>query len=194
MNKNRLEAFSDGVLAIIITIMVLELKVPDNPTWNTYVEYYPIFASYALSFALVGICWATHSHLFHSAKKIDNKVLTWNMFLLFWQSLIPFTTASMGNSNFSNISVAVYAIIMFLGLLVYIFLVNSLIKLHGINSEFSRTCKGGLRTYLSAGITLFSAIISIIGFPKLAFIIIALAGLSWYLSFHLSDKKQAKKE
>ncbi len=193
MSKNRLEAFSDGVFAIIITIMVLDLKVPHNPTWQTYLENYPIFASYALSFGLVGICWATHSHLFQTASKVDNKVLGWNMLLLFWQSLIPFTTASMGDSNFSSSTVTVYAIVLFLGLLVYILLVRSLIRLHGVDSEFSKTYKGGQRNYISAGITLLSAVIAISGFPKLAFGIIAIAGLSWYLSYQIIDKKQTAK-
>jgi len=85
-----LEAFSDGVIAIIITIMVLELKLPHNPTWQSYLDSYPIFAGYALSFVFVGLYWNSHHHLFHIVSKVHNKILWVNMFALFWLSLIPF--------------------------------------------------------------------------------------------------------
>src|SRR3954466_3460829 len=101
MDKNRLEAFSDGVIAIIITIMVLELKVPHNPTWQSYLDAYPVFVSYALSFVFVGLYWSTHHHIFQAVTKVDNKVLWLNMLTLFWLSLIPFATASMGENSFA---------------------------------------------------------------------------------------------
>lgn len=192
MDKNRLEAFSDGVLAIIITIMVLELKVPHNPTWQTYLDEYPVFLSYALSFILVGLFWSSHHHLFHNTTKVDNKVLWWNMFALFWQSLIPFATATMGENHFTSITVTVYALVLAIGTIAYIFLVNSLCRLHGHNSEFSKTYKGHNKSYLTIGLNLFSAFIAFIGFPKIAFLIISLAALSWFLPNHIVSGFQTK--
>jgi uncharacterized membrane protein len=184
MDKNRLEAFSDGVLAIIITIMVLELKVPHNPTWQSYVDAYPIFVSYALSFLFVGFYWSSHHHLFHTAKKVDNKVLWVNMLALFWQSLIPFTTASMGENHFSSITVTVYAIVLVLGIVSYILLVNQLCRLHGAGSDFSKAFKGHSKSYITIALNSIAAIISIVGFPKIAFILIALTALMWFIPNH----------
>lgn len=190
MNKNRLEAFSDGVLAIIITIMVLELKVPKNPTWQTYIDEYPVFLSYVLSFILVGLFWSNHHHLFHTASRVDNKILWWNMFALFWQSLIPFATATMGENHFTSVTVAVYALVLAIGTFAYILLVNSLCRLHGHHSVFSKTYKGHTKSYLTIGVNLFSALIALMGFPKLAFLIMALTGLSWFLPNHFIDNNE----
>ncbi len=182
MSKNRLEAFSDGILAIIITIMVLDLKVPINPTWQNYVEAYSIFVSYALSFILVGLYWSTHHHLFHNVQKVNNKVLWMNMFALFWQSLIPFATASMGQNKFTNVTVMVYAFILTFCTISHTFLVNSLISLHGKNSNFSINAN---RERKKGNITLFmniSAIfIAYFGFPKIAFISIVLTAIQWFI-------------
>src|SRR5438067_2088399 len=101
MDKTRLETFSDGVIAIIITIMVLELKVPHNPTWQSYIDAYPVFASYALSYVFVGLFWSSHHQLLRGATKVNNSVVWANMLALFWVSLIPFTTAAMGENSFS---------------------------------------------------------------------------------------------
>lgn len=184
MDKNRLEAFSDGVLAIIITIMVLELKVPHNPTWQSYVDAYPIFISYALSFLFVGFYWSSHHHLFHTAKKVDNKVLWVNMLALFWQSLIPFTTASMGENHFSSVTVTVYAIVLVLGIVSYILLVNQLCRLHGAGSDFSKAFKGHSKSYVTIALNSVAAIISILGLPKIAFVLIALTALMWFIPNH----------
>jgi len=184
MDKNRLEAFSDGILAIIITIMVLDLKVPRHPTWQTYVDAYPIFASYALSFVFVGLYWSNHHHLFHHATKVNNSVLWLNMFVLFWESLIPFVTASMGANNFSDITVVLYALVMSFSTVVNIFLVNSLCRLHGSQSEFSRRYKGHFKSYVTIAVNLFAALLAFIGFPKTAFIIMVLMAIAWFLPNH----------
>ncbi len=102
MDKNRLETFSDGVIAIIITIMALGLSVENNPSLESYLQAWPKFASYAISFVFVGLYWYSHHHLFHTAKKVNNKVLWLNMLNLFWLSLIPFATASMGENSFTS--------------------------------------------------------------------------------------------
>jgi uncharacterized membrane protein len=112
MNKNRLEAFSDGVLAIIITIMVLELKIPNGHTFADLKPLLPVFLSYVLSFVYVGIYWGNHHHLLHVLKKVSSGIIWSNLNLLFWLSLIPFATAWMGENNFSGESVAVYAVLL----------------------------------------------------------------------------------
>lgn len=142
MEKNRIEAFTDGVYAIIITIMVLELKVPHNPTLDSFVEMWPVFISYAVSFLFVGLNWASHHHLFQTVSKVDNKVLWINMLNLFILSLVPFATATMGENDFKAITVTIYASLLTVSILVYLLLVNQLCQLHGKDSSFSNTFKG----------------------------------------------------
>ncbi|UAY50865.1 TMEM175 family protein [Ferruginibacter albus] len=114
MNKTRLEAFSDGVLAIIITIMVLELKVPHNASWEALKELAPVFLSYIMSFIFIGIYWGNHHHLLHTVKKVNGGIIWSNLNLLFWLSLIPFATAWMGENHFAAFTVATYAILLLL--------------------------------------------------------------------------------
>ncbi len=110
MTKSRLEAFSDGVIAIIITIMVLELKIPHEATLHALWELAPVFVSYVLSFVYVGIYWGNHHHLLHTAHHVNSKLIWSNMGLLFFLSLIPFTTGWMGENHFDKIPVAAYAV------------------------------------------------------------------------------------
>jgi uncharacterized membrane protein len=112
MNKNRLEAFSDGVLAIIITIMVLEFKVPHGSKWSDLEKLTPIFISYGLSFSYIGIYWGNHHHLLHSVKKVSTAIILSNLNLLFWLSIVPFATAWMGENNFETNTVALYGIVL----------------------------------------------------------------------------------
>ena len=112
MEKNRLEAFSDGVLAIIITIMVLELHVPHTPDWFALVELWPVFFAYLLSFAFIGIYWGNHHHLIHTVKKVNPGIMWTNLHLLFWLSLVPFATAWMGENHFAANTVAAYAVLL----------------------------------------------------------------------------------
>jgi uncharacterized membrane protein len=111
MEKNRLEAFSDGVIAIIITIMVLELKVPHGATFEELSPLIPVFLSYVLSFVFVGVYWNNHHHTLQVVKKINGATLWINMHLLFWLSLIPFVTAWMGENHFASIPVALYGVV-----------------------------------------------------------------------------------
>ena len=110
MTKTRIEAFSDGVIAIIITIMVLELKIPHGSELADLFELWPVFISYVLSFAFVGIYWANHHHLLHTVRQINSRLIWANLTLLFFLSIIPFTTGWMGENHFENIPVAVYAL------------------------------------------------------------------------------------
>lgn len=108
MTKSRLEAFSDGVLAIIITIMVLELKVPHDASWHALSELWPVFVSYIASFVIIGIYWGNHHHLLHTIKEVRGGILWANLNLLFWLSLVPFATAWMGENHFAKNTVIVY--------------------------------------------------------------------------------------
>jgi uncharacterized membrane protein len=112
MNKTRLEAFSDGVFAIIITIMVLEVKVPQGTSWEVIKPLLPVFGSYVLSFVFIGIYWGNHHHILHTAKRVNGAIMWANMHLLFWLSLIPFATGWMGVNNFDKIPVAVYCVLL----------------------------------------------------------------------------------
>lgn len=111
MTKNRLEAFSDGVIAIIITIMVIEIRAPHDASWHSIFEMWPVLVSYPLSFLMLGIYWGNHHHLIHTIKEVKGGIIWANLHLLFWLSLIPFVTAWMGETHFSTNTVAAYAIV-----------------------------------------------------------------------------------
>ncbi len=115
MDKGRLEAFSDGVLAIIITIMVLEMKVPHGEEWSALPPLLPVFLSYVLSFVYLGIYWNNHHHMLQAARHVDGGVLWANMHLLFWLSLVPFVTGWMGENHFAPIPVALYGVVLLFG-------------------------------------------------------------------------------
>ena len=138
MGKGRLEAFSDGVIAIIITIMVLELKVPHGDDLNSLKPIFPVFLSYILSFINIGIYWNNHHHMMHIVQHVNGKVLWANAHLLFWLSLIPFTTAWMGENHFTTWPVALYGIILLMAGAAYYILARSLIRLHGKNSTIAK--------------------------------------------------------
>lgn len=121
MNKARTEAFSDGVIAIIITIMVLELKVPHDVSLHAVFQLAPVFFSYVLSFIYVGIYWSNHHHLFHAVHKVNGSILWANLHLLFWLSLIPFVTGWMGENHFSALPVALYGVVLLCAAIAYLF-------------------------------------------------------------------------
>ena len=138
MTKNRLEAFSDGVIAIIITIMVLELKVPHDPDLSALTKLAPVFVSYVLSFIYVGIYWNNHHHLLHAVERVSGGILWANMHLLFWLSLIPFVTGWMGENHFAGTPVAVYGVVLLMCAVAYFILVRALIGRHGKESKLAR--------------------------------------------------------
>jgi len=137
MTSERLEAFSDGVLAIIITIMVLELEAPKEYTLEALIEIIPTFISYMVSFLYVSVYWVSHHQLFKIAKKIDGKILWSNLHLLFWLSIIPFTTNWIGDGNHHTdiVPVVLYGFVLLMSQLSFLFLRNSIVKLHGKSSE-----------------------------------------------------------
>jgi uncharacterized membrane protein len=140
MHKGRLEAFSDGVIAIIITIMVLELKVPDEPTLSALADKWPEFLTYALSFLYVGIYWNNHHHLFQAVQHIRGAVLWANLHLLFWLSLFPFVTGwlGLGKDHFATLPVVVYGIVLIMAAVAYYILVRVLLAGHGPASTLAK--------------------------------------------------------
>ncbi len=137
MTKGRLEAFSDGVIAIIITIMVLEMKVPHSTSLAALRPLLPVFLSYVLSFIFVGIYWNNHHHLCHAVKEVNGAVLWANLHLLFWLSLIPFVTGWMGENHFASLTAALYGFVLLMCAVAYTILTAVLVKLHGRESTIA---------------------------------------------------------
>ena len=154
MHKARLEAFSDGVIAIIITIMVLELKVPHGATLADLIPLLPVFLSYFLSFTYIAIYWNNHHHLFQVVKHVNGPTLWANIHLLFWLSLVPFVTTWSGENHFAPTPVAAYGFILFMAGLSYFILTHVLLKSHGQESEIAKALgkdfKGKISVWLYA--------------------------------------------
>lgn len=149
MEKNRLEAFSDGVLAIIITIMVLELKVPHRADLAALSELWPVFLSYVLSFIYVGIYWNNHHHLMQVAEKVDGAVLWANLHLLFWLSLLPFTTGWIGENHFDRWPVTLYGLNLLLAAIAYKIFQGRLISIAGKDSRIAQAVGSDAKGWLS---------------------------------------------
>jgi uncharacterized membrane protein len=152
MSKGRMEAFSDGVLAILITIMVLELKVPGGTDLDSLLPLVPVFLSYALSFVFLGIYWNNHHHLLQAAHHVDGRVLWANQHLLFWLSLVPFATHWMGSSNFATWPVAVYGFFLLCSGIAYFILARVLVVLHGDDSVLANAIGSDFKGKLSLAI------------------------------------------
>jgi uncharacterized membrane protein len=181
MNKTRLEAFSDGVMAIIITIMVLELKIPHGTDWPAVRPLVPVFISYVLSFIIVGIYWGNHHHLLHAVQHVNSKMIWFNMHLLFWLSLLPFGTAWMGENNFSSITVAVYAAILFLCGLAYFFLLKVVEAAQPNNEALGFALRKQTRKGTFSSIGYLSAIPLAFVHPAISGGIFVLVAVSWWI-------------
>ena len=162
MTKGRLEAFSDGVFAIIITIMVLELKTPHGSELAALKPLIPIFLSYLLSFLYVGIYWNNHHHLLHAAKKISGEILWANLHLLFWLSLIPFATGWMGHDHFSAWPLALYGFVLLMSGFAYVLLTRLLIRHDGAGSVVAKAIGRDRKGFLS--LVLYAAAIPLVFF------------------------------
>jgi uncharacterized membrane protein len=149
MEKNRLEAFSDGVLAIIITIMVLELKVPHGDDLATLRGLLPVFMSYVLSFLYIGIYWNNHHHTYQAVKRVNGSVLWANLHLLFWLSLFPFVTGWMGENHFAATPTALYGVVLLMAAISYWILLRALIASEGPGSLLARAVGKDLKGNLS---------------------------------------------
>jgi uncharacterized membrane protein len=137
MTKTRLEAFSDGVFAILITILVLELKIPHEPDWAALTPLAPVFLTYVLSFIYLGIYWNNHHHLFHTVDGVNGRILWANQHLLFWLSLIPFVTGWMGENHFALLPTAIYGVVLLCAAIAYFVLVRVIIAQQGPHSRLA---------------------------------------------------------
>jgi uncharacterized membrane protein len=138
MGKTRLEAFSDGVIAIIITIMVLELKIPHGAEWKTLLPLLPVFLSYLLSFIYLGIYWNNHHHMLHTVHEATGGILWANLHLLFWLSLVPFATGWMGENHFAGPPTSLYGVILIMAAIAYFILQNVIIRAQGPDTVLAR--------------------------------------------------------
>ncbi|MBK0382536.1 DUF1211 domain-containing protein [Pedobacter sp. SD-b] len=180
MNKGRLEAFSDGVLAIIITIMVLELKVPKGYGLKGLLPLIPVFGSYVLSFIYVGIYWNNHHHTFQAVKKINGKVLWANLHLLFWLSLFPFATAWMGENNFEPLTLAVYGLILLMAAIAYFILEYFLLQINTKDSVLGKSLQNKYKEYLSPIFYIVGISISFF-VPLIASLLYIAVAVIWFL-------------
>jgi uncharacterized membrane protein len=178
MGKQRLEAFSDGVIAIIITIMVLELKVPHGATIDALAPLVPVFLSYVLSFVYVGIYWNNHHHMLHATRTVAGGVLWANLHLLFWLSLLPFATAWMGENHFAAMPSAVYGFVLLMAAYAYWILQQVIIACDGPDSLLKTAVGGDWKGKLSP-LAYITAIVSTFFVPWVAQALYVLVALVW---------------
>lgn len=178
MGKGRMEAFSDGVIAIIITIMVLEMKVPHGGALNNLLPLLPIFLSYVLSFIYVGIYWNNHHHMLHTLKTVTGGVLWANLHLLFWLSLFPFTTGWLGENHFAPLPSMLYGLVLLMAALAYYLLQQTIIQAQGPNSLLKKAIGRDWKGKLSPVLYL-AAIVLALWAPTISEAIYASAALIW---------------
>jgi uncharacterized membrane protein len=181
MGKSRLEAFSDGVLAIILTIMVLEMKVPHgDPSLNALHKLWGVFLSYVLSFVYIGIYWNNHHHLLHTVRTVSAGVLWANLHLLFWLSLVPFTTGWMGENHFAPIPTALYGVNLLMAALAYTILTRAIIAAQGPDSLLRKAVgsdRKGLLSLLIYAIAIATACVA----PQIAGALYAIVAITWLI-------------
>jgi uncharacterized membrane protein len=178
MNKNRLEAFSDGVIAIIITIMVLELKVPHGEGLDALAPLLPVFLSYVLSFVYVGIYWNNHHHMLHASGRVTGAVLWANLHLLFWLSLFPFATGWMGENHFAAMPAALYGLVLLMAAIAYWLLQQAIIAAQGADSLLHRAIGSDWKGKLSPP-TYFVGMVAAFWWPALSIALYVLVALLW---------------
>jgi uncharacterized membrane protein len=180
MNRGRLEAFSDGVIAIIITIMVLEMKVPHGDSLNELLPLLPVFLSYVLSFVYVGIYWNNHHHMLHTCTRVTGAILWANLHLLFWLSLFPFATGWMGENAFTAVPTALYAVVLLMAAIAYYVLQRAIIRQQGPDSVLKKAVGRDWKGRLSPVLYLV-AIAATFGSPWIAEALLVAAALIWLI-------------
>jgi uncharacterized membrane protein len=188
MGKGRVEAFSDGVLAIIITIMVLEMKVPHGVSWHSLQPLFPVFVSYVLSFVYIGIYWNNHHHMMHAVKQVNGKTLWANMQLLFWLSLVPFVTGWMGENNFATLPVALYGVVLLMAAISYYILAQALVRLEGKDSTIAQAFEKDRKGIISQIIYAVGIGLSFVN-PWLGFASYTLVAALWFIPDIRIEKK-----
>lgn len=188
MQKSRIEGFSDGVIAIIITVMVLELKIPRGSSLSDLTPLSSIVLCYILSFIYLAIYWSNHHHLFQAVKDVNGKILWANIHLLFWLSLIPFVTAWAGENHFANIPTSLYGFILLMAACAYFILTKTLIAEHGSDSLLAKAIGRDIKGKIS--IILYAiAILLALWFPIIAFLIYILVAIIWFIPDKRIEKK-----
>jgi uncharacterized membrane protein len=180
MEKTRLEAFSDGVIAIIITIMVLELKVPHGDSFEALRPLLPVFLGYVLSFVYVGIYWNNHHHMLHTLHKVNGRVLWANLHLLFWLSLVPFVTGWMGENHFSALPTATYGLVLFLAAIAYYLLQQAIISSQGPDSLLKKAVANDWKGKVSQLCYLVALGVSF-WMPSLSMLLYVIVALIWVI-------------
>lgn len=180
MGKSRLEAFSDGVLAIIITIMVLEMKAPHDADFNALRPLLPVFLSYLLSFVYLAIYWNNHHHMLHSVQHVSGGILWANLHLLFWLSLFPFVTAWMGENHFAAAPTALYGLVMLLAAISYMILQRTIIARHGRDSVLATAVGRDLKGKLSPLLYIIAIAATTIA-PWIAWVLYVTVALIWLI-------------
>jgi uncharacterized membrane protein len=180
MNKSRLEAFSDGVIAIIITIMVLQLNIPKGEDLLSLKPLIPVFVSYVLSFAYLGIYWNNHHHMIHTVRHVGGGILWANLHLLFWLSLIPFVTRWIGETSFAPVPLALYGVVLLMSAIAYFLLQTLILRRHGKDSLLARALGVDIKGKISPPLY-FLAIISTFFNEWIAVAIYILVTLIWLI-------------
>jgi len=195
MGKSRLEAFSDGVLAIIITIMVLELRVPagENESLHALAPLLPVFLSYVLSFIYVGIYWTNHHHMLHTLRKITGPILWANLHLLFWLSLIPFVTGWMGENHFAATPTALYGVVLLMAAIAYWMLQRLIIASQGHDSLLKRAIGNAWKEKLSPALYLTSIPAAFLS-PWISQALFAFVALLWLVPDRRIENALAARE
>jgi len=190
MPKGRLEAFSDGVIAIIITIMVLEMKVPHGGRLEDLAPLLPVFLSYVLSFVYVGIYWNNHHHMLHACTAVNGAILWANLHLLFWLSLFPFTTGWMGENHFTRLPTTLYGVVLLMAAIAYLVLQQAIIRTQGqgsvLKKAIGRDWKGKLSLLLY-----IVAIVTTVRTSWIAQAILVIAALIWLIPDRRIEKRLA---
>ena len=193
MNKNRLEAFSDGVIAIVITIMVLELRIPEGADWRAVQPIVPVFITYVLSFVFIGIYWNNHHHLLHMADRITGGILWANLHLLFWLSLTPFATGWMGRNNFAPLPTAVYGGVLLCSAIAYTILVRTIIAAQGPHSRLKEALGSDAKSY--ASLAMYAAAIPLAFVNRwFAYALYVAVALMWLVPDRRIERVLAKRE
>jgi len=191
MTRGRLEAFSDGVIAIIITIMVLELRVPHDASWRSLIPIAPVFLSYVLSFVFVGIYWSNHHHLLQVVERVNGGVLWANLHLLFWLSLTPFVTAWMGENKFAAVPVALYGGALLGAAIAYFILARSLLAIHAPDSPLATALGADFKGKISMAIYLLAIPLALVR-SWLACLLYILVAAMWLVPDRRIEKTIAR--
>lgn len=193
MEKNRLEAFSDGVVAILITIMVLELKVPHGAGWAALAPLFPVFLSYVLSFVYLGIYWNNHHHMLHTLRRVTGPILWANLHLLFWLSLVPFATGWMGENHFAPAPAALYGAVLLMAAIAYFVLQQLIIAAQGPDSLLKRAIGGDWKGKASPILYVVALAVAPVAHP-VSMALYVLVALIWLIPDRRIERALAARE